>query len=334
MSIIDPFGNMFFTIPGTYAPYQGPVRPGVPYAPYPYGPFPVPGFGPRPLGGYAPYAYPGTPLGPGYPAPYPAPYDSGPWPTDEPAPYPIMYRQTNKPTTPVLRGGSENLQNRVPHIKHIDLSAMFPKEIFLHGPRNQNRISLTFDDGPDDVWTPQVLNALKQHNIKATFFIVGERAAAHPQVLQRIVREGHVVGNHSWDHPNFTKITADERVSQINRTAQTIEQIAKVKTKLFRPPYGALDPDIVREIASMDYDIIFWDVDSLDWSGLNGPQVVANVLAHAERGSIILQHCAGGHGENLSGTVAAIPYLATVLEKEGFQFATVPELLKITPYRT
>jgi peptidoglycan-N-acetylglucosamine deacetylase len=233
---------------------------------------------------------------------------------------------------PNQQGGPETVRE-TPHTQHVDLSAMFPGELFLHGPENRKRIALTFDDAPDETFTPRVLDALKQVNVKGTFFLIGERCAAHPEVASRIVDEGHVIGNHTWNHPNLTKITKQARDYQIQHAEDVIFNITKKRTALFRPPYGALNPEIVRELKEKNYKVIYWNVDSLDWMGLTGPQVTANILAHARSGSILLQHAAGGSGEDLSGTIAAIAYFVETLRKEGYSFVTVPQLLSIPAYK-
>lgn len=235
--------------------------------------------------------------------------------------------------TPPLKGGSEGTGGRPPHTHHIDFSSMFPNEVILHGTGNRKQVALTFDDGPDDMWTPRILNALKPYNVKGTFFLIGRRAEAHPNVVKRIVQEGHVVGNHTYDHPNLTKITPAEVRDEISKASDIINRVAGVRPAFFRPPYGALTVPIVEEVRKLGYKIIFWDVDSLDWSGLTGPQVAANVLAHVHPESIILMHSAGGKGESLEDTVQSLPYIISTLHSEGYSFKTVPELLGIKPYQ-
>lgn len=235
--------------------------------------------------------------------------------------------------TPPLKGGSEGSAGRPPHAQQIDFSSLFPHEVLLHGPQTVKQVALTFDDGPDETWTPRVLDTLKKFQVKATFFLVGQRIEANIEVAKRIVKEGHVAGNHTYDHPKLPTLTPAQVSSEITRTSDVIKRVTGVKPAFFRPPYGALTVPVVEEIRKLGYKIIFWDVDSLDWSGLTGPQVAANILAHAKKGSIILQHSAGGKGESLEDTIQALPYVITTLENEGFQFKTVPDLLGIKPYQ-
>lgn len=227
--------------------------------------------------------------------------------------------------------GPERTAERHSHASHIDWSSRFPNEVILHGPPRKE-VSLTFDDGPDDVWTPRILSVLANYDVKATFMCVGRRIEQYPNVLRRMYREGHVIGNHSWNHPNLTKIPISEVRDQIERTAGVIDRLIGVRPRLFRPPYGALNEDVIREIRSLNYKIILWNVDSLDWAKLTASQVTANILAHAAPGSIILEHSAGGRGESLEDTVRALPRVIERLREEGFSFVTVPHLLDIPAY--
>lgn len=233
-----------------------------------------------------------------------------------------------------LKHGPERLSERPPHTKHVDWSSQYPNDVILAGPTNRRAVAFTFDDGPDDVWTPQILAVLTQLGIKGTFLCVGARVAQNPQVVQEMVKAGHVVGNHSWDHPNFTKISISEVRSQIERTADEIARVTSVRPRFFRPPYGALNEAVIEEVIRLQYKILFWNVDSLDWSGITAQQVEANVLAHVGPGSIILMHSAGGRGESLEDTVRALPKVVSTLRNEGYSFFTVPELLGIPAYQS
>ncbi|GIP32499.1 polysaccharide deacetylase family protein [Paenibacillus sp. J2TS4] len=229
-------------------------------------------------------------------------------------------------------GGPESSQGRPPQPQLIDWSALYPNEIILHGPAVK-KVSLTYDDGPDDRWTPQILDVLKAHQVKAAFFCVGWRIQRYPDVLKRIVQEGHIVANHTWNHPNLTKLPVNEVKNEIVRTEDEINRLVGRRTALFRPPYGALSDQVVKTILAMNYKIILWDVDSLDWSGLTAEQVATNILSHAHPGAIILQHSAIGIGGSLQNTVNALPYTIETLRKQGYSFATLPELLGIPAYK-
>lgn len=228
--------------------------------------------------------------------------------------------------------GPERISERPPYIQHVDWHAMYPCNIFLHGPRNRKHIALTFDDGPDNTWTPQILSVLSEYNVTATFNCVGQQIYYYPEVFRRIIEDGHIVENHSWAHPNFTKIPLSEARYQLERTSWFMERIAGIRPTLFRPPYGAMNQDVINLVLSLGYRILYWDVDSLDWEGITARQVAANVLAHTRAGSIILMHFAGGKNGNLEGTVLALPSIITTLQREGLSFLTVSDLLNVPAY--
>ncbi|MEF2966606.1 polysaccharide deacetylase family protein [Paenibacillus sp. M1] len=231
--------------------------------------------------------------------------------------------------TPELQAGAEG-NVRKPHPMSLaDLHKKYPTYYVLNGPRSKRQVALTFDDAPDNVFTPQVLDALKAAGVKATFFVIGNRAEAHPDIMARIVREGHVVGNHSYSHPNLPKLADPRFREEVTRTDRIIRSYTGSTPTLFRPPYGNTDENQILWLTSLGKRIVGWNVDSLDWKGLDADQVSTNILGHILPGSIILQHAAGGEGEDLSGTVAAIPRIVKSLKKDGVEFVTVDTLLNV-----
>lgn len=232
--------------------------------------------------------------------------------------------------TPDLRGGNESDTRRAsPQHGPIQHDPALSSILFYTGPRNEKKAALTFDDGPDDRFTPQILDILRQNQIHATFFIVGVRAQAHPETVRQILKEGHAIGNHSWDHPDFLKITSDKVRTEVEQTEKLLQQIAGFRPALFRPPYGAANKQDLNELAGLGYKVIDWSVDTRDWAGTPPNTIMGYLEKELTPGAIILQHCAGGRGENLSNTVEALPQMIDYLKKNGYTFATVPELLKL-----
>lgn len=231
-----------------------------------------------------------------------------------------------------LSGGSERDNRGFPQRKIVDLVSMFPELFYRQGPSNVKRVALTFDDGPDSVYTPQILDILRKEKVNATFFIIGERAKLFPDVVKRMVKEGHIIGNHSMTHPNIIKLNNQQTAKEIKDCENVVNSLAGYRPALFRSPYGSLDPEKVREIGKLKVKIIAWNVDSLDWKSLTAEQVKANILENVREGSIILQHSSGSEEENLTGSVAALKDVIKILKKEGYKFVTVPELLDI-PYK-
>jgi len=183
-------------------------------------------------------------------------------------------------------------------------------------------IAMTFDDGPHAQNTPRLLEILKKRNIKATFFVVGQCAAEYPDLMKRIVAEGHEIGNHSWTHPVLSKMGEESVTSELQRTHDVIVQTAGVTPTLMRPPYGAFSPT-QRSWANKKwgYKIILWDVDPLDWKYRNADRVHGEILKQTVAGSIVLSH------DIHKTTVDAMPDTLDALANKGFKFVTVSELL-------
>jgi len=229
----------------------------------------------------------------------------------------------------VLEGGSET-DVREPHPVSNDLlQRQYPDVLFLHGSRDKNEVALTFDDGPDIRFTPLVLDVLKKHNVKATFFLMGSRAKEHDEIVQRIHKEGHAIGNHTYWHPNLPKEELDRLDWEVRETEQVIENIVGFKPKLFRSPYGALNEEMVETLDHLGNKIIGWDVDSLDWKQLETNVIADNILSNVSPGSIILMHDGGDWTMNLMGTVESLDKVITKLKEDNIKFVTVPELLDL-----
>src|SRR5216117_1463917 len=185
-------------------------------------------------------------------------------------------------------------------------------------------IAMTFDDGPSATLTPKLLDLLAAHHIKATFFVIGENVAEHPDIVARAAREGHEIGNHSWSHPNFAKMSAESVRSQLQRTDDAIKNATGNRPTLMRPPYGSVTEREKRWIHDeFGYRIILWDVDPYDWTR-PGPAVVRNrILKETQPGSIVLSH------DIPPGTIEAMPSTFNALEAKGFNFVTVSELIRM-----
>lgn len=205
----------------------------------------------------------------------------------------------------------------------------YPETILVQGPRTR-MLALTFDDVPDPRFTPQLLDVLRKYHVKATFFVVGSRAEKHPELVARIIREGHVIGNHSYNHPEFGKLGMNEFRIQIIRTENIISALAGYKPRLIRPPYGDISEPQLKWAKVHGYKLVNWNVDSLDWRGLSKAQVRNNIVAHAGKGAIILQHGGGGKGSNLQGTIQALPEVITIMRKRGYTFVTIPYMLQVS----
>lgn len=203
----------------------------------------------------------------------------------------------------------------------------------LSAPRKTRKVALTFDDVPDPRYTPLVLDALKRERVRATFFVVGSRARKHPAIVRRIRREGHAIGNHSYNHPNFSNMSLSEVKNQIGRTERALQETAGIMPRLIRPPYGEIKPSQLEWAQANGYTVVNWDVDSSDWRQLSSRLVFANVTRSVRPGSIILLHAGGGEGQNLYGTVQSLPKLIGWLRSHDFEPVTLPELLNVPETR-
>ena len=202
----------------------------------------------------------------------------------------------------------------------------FPHVFKRHGPPVY-KVALTFDDGPDLTYTPKILNILKREHVKATFFVLGVHAACHPEMIRRIIKEEHTIGNHTFDHINLIHSTRSKIKWEIAATEQVLVRISGQTPKWFRAPYGNVNPLVLTELQQLGYRAVNWSVDSNDWKSLPAKIVKQNILQQVKPGAIILQHCAGNEKEDLTGTVRALPDVIHTLKKRGYQFVTIPQLL-------
>lgn len=232
---------------------------------------------------------------------------------------------------PDLRGGPENPERE--RQQPVDLRILqqrYPDVFFLQGASDQNQVALTFDDGPDPRFTNEILDVLNQYDVPATFFLLGSRAAAYPDIVTRIQNEGHVIGNHTYFHPNLVDeadIGTLER--EAIRTEDELYDMIGYRTHLFRPPYGFLYDELVEQLARMNYSVIGWTVDSLDWQE-DPPEVIAsNVLDIMHPGAIILMHDGADWDGDRTNTIESLHQIIPTLQEQGYEFVTVPQLLNI-----
>ncbi|WP_258171152.1 polysaccharide deacetylase family protein [Paenibacillus sp. R14(2021)] len=218
-------------------------------------------------------------------------------------------------------------RSRSKPISWVALQQRYPGSFVIWGPRRDRKVALTFDDVPDPKYTPQVLETLARFKVKATFFVVGQRADAYPALVKRMRSEGHIIGNHSYNHPVFSRVSLLTLQQQITRTEYIIRPLAGYSPRYVRPPYGEIMPEQVEWLRSKGYIVVNWDVDSQDWRSLDSNKILINIKKTLQPGSIILQHAGGGEGQDLSGTLAALPRLIKLLQSKGYQIVTLPELL-------
>jgi peptidoglycan/xylan/chitin deacetylase (PgdA/CDA1 family) len=187
---------------------------------------------------------------------------------------------------------------------------------------DQPYIAMTFDDGPSAENTPRLLEMLKQRNIKATFFLIGQNVAANPDLVRRILADGHEIGNHSWTHPQLSKLSDDRVTMEITKTQAAIKDASGFTPTLLRPPYGAITPRQREWVEDrFGLNVILWSVDPFDWKRPGASVITQRILSQVRPGAIILSH------DIHKQTVDAMPATLDGLIAKGYKFATVSQLI-------
>lgn len=182
----------------------------------------------------------------------------------------------------------------------------------------KKRIALTFDDGPHPYYTEQLLDGLKERGVKVTFFVTGEHAKMHPDVIQRMSGEGHVIGNHTYSHMQLSSSNREKFKEELVRTNEVIEEITGKEVVYVRPPYGSWDKTLEKELNMFP---VLWTVDPLDWCSDNVDCITRKVVSKAKENDIILMH------DYYPATITAALRVVDELQEEGYEFVTVEEIL-------
>ena len=184
--------------------------------------------------------------------------------------------------------------------------------------REIKKIALTFDDGPHPYYTEQILDGLKVRGVHATFFVTGENATLHPELIRRMNEEGHLVGNHTYGHTQLRKDNREEFREELKRTNAVLQEITGEETLFVRPPYGSWDKSFEKELNMFP---VLWTVDPLDWCSHNAACVTGRIVGHVKENDIILMH------DCYDSTVTAALQVVDALQAEGYTFVTVDEIL-------
>lgn len=183
---------------------------------------------------------------------------------------------------------------------------------------NKGKIAITFDDGPHPHYTEQLLDGLKERGVKATFFVTGEHASIHPDIIKRIREEGHLIGNHTYKHTQLQSTNREEFKQELVETNEIIKEITGEDTIYVRPPYGSWDKSLEQELNMFP---VLWTVDPLDWCSDNVSCIVQNTVSKTKENDIILMH------DYYETSVTAALEVIDELQKEGYQFVTVEDIL-------
>ena len=185
----------------------------------------------------------------------------------------------------------------------------------------EKKIAVTFDAAWSAEDTDEIIGILKKHNAKATFFAVGDWVEKNPDAVKKLYDEGHEIGNHSDTHPSFSNINREEIKTEILNCNKKIESVTGVVPKLVRAPSGDYDNKSIEVTESLDMKMIQWDVDSLDWKKLSVDEMYGRVVSKTQKGSILLFH------NGVENTPEALDKILEKLEKDGYKFVTVSELI-------
>ena len=180
-------------------------------------------------------------------------------------------------------------------------------------------IALTFDDGPGP-YTAHLLDILDQYGAKATFFLIGSKVSGQASVVRSIQARGHQLGNHSWSHPELSKLSVDQIAGEIDRTNEAIRQATGVKPSILRPPYGAVNGVVLEQLRARGMSSILWSVDTRDWADRNSQIVCSRAVAGARPGAVILMH------DIHQTSVNAVPCILGSLKQQGYSFVTIQRL--------
>jgi peptidoglycan/xylan/chitin deacetylase (PgdA/CDA1 family) len=202
--------------------------------------------------------------------------------------------------------------------------------VFSSGTANQKIVALTFDDGPYPPYTDKILDILKEKNVKATFFIIGQNAAKHPETIKRIFNEGHQLGNHTYTHKDLLKTEPAAIMSEIERTNSLIYALTGQNMRIARPPHGFRDAVVLNIMALKNLKPVDWSVSGRDWNNHSAKTIAERVISNTKNGSVILLHDgdASAAGKTRESTVKALEKIIDELLSEGYRFVTIDEMLR------
>jgi len=196
--------------------------------------------------------------------------------------------------------------------------------------RGTRKLALTYDDGPNDPYTPHLLEMLARHNVRATFFLIGRYAKQRPDIVRDIDAAGHAIGNHTFTHPLLIFKSESETREELATCRAAIHEAVGEHSNLFRPPFGGRRPAVLRVVRELGLKPVMWNVTGYDWSAPPAATIERKVSRQIRGGDVILLHD-GGHkqmGADRSQTVIATDQLISRYKSEGYEFVTIPQMLE------
>jgi peptidoglycan/xylan/chitin deacetylase (PgdA/CDA1 family) len=203
----------------------------------------------------------------------------------------------------------------------------FLKVFHINDRIGESVIALTFDDGPNKEFTPKVLSLLKKHHAKATFFCIGENVKQHPEILKEIIKEGHLIGNHSYYHKNsFGFLSTSQVVEELENTQKIIEEKVNLNIRFFRPPFGVTNPNIAKAVKNLNLYTFGWSIRSLDTIAKDPEKVYDKIVSKIKKGDVVLMH----DSSELSAVV--LEKLLLYLDKNNIKTITLDKLFNLKAY--
>lgn len=233
----------------------------------------------------------------------------------------------------IYKDGVRNIESNNDGFVLNESYISFPSryDISRYGKAAGKKVALTFDDGPNNEYTTEILDILKKYNVKADFFVVGKNAAMNADIIKRMYAEGHEIGNHTFSHPNILNLSDGELKKELNATQRVIQEDTGHSTLLFRFPLGmdienltSAEIEPILKVQDQGYTTVDDLIDPKDWKGISSEEICRGIENQLSNGNIILLHDAGG---DRSETVEALPKIIESLRSKGYEFVTVSSLL-------
>lgn len=259
------------------------------------------------------------------------------WPADEKKPSPPknpgVTADSKKPAVTPEKANQEKKETPEPKKEEESRSApavkesvttLKPEALPIIGTATAAKVvALTFDHSWGNTFTPSILDTLKQNNLKVTFFIMGPWAAHYPDVVKRMVADGHEIASHGYRHENYGEKTAEWIREDLNKSSAQIKEASGITPKLFRPPNGHYSPQSLRLTNELGYKSILWNIDSIDWTNPGRDVIIDRIMKRLKPGAIVLLHAS----DTPRQTAEALPILLAKIKAEGYKVVTVSELL-------
>ena len=207
------------------------------------------------------------------------------------------------------------------------IQSNFYAPTYCRGDVSEKEIALSFDDGPNQEYTPQVLSTLAQHHAPATFFVIGKNIQGNESVLKQIDADGHSIGNHSYTHSFFVDFKSLQGFKhELNRTADSVFNVIGKRMKLFRPPFGVTTPNLAEASSLLNYSIIGWTIRSFDTTSDSAQTIARRVQAQIKPGAIILFH------DTSDKTIQVLKQTLNFAQENGYKIVSIERLLQIKAY--